>query len=421
MKDMTAILFRYSDEAGVHQAVSTLKRLGPRLKSIIVLHEWKTPPHVMQGRIKYLSAISEDSAYLLNDIICQLNTSYVLFFQDTDYLSPTVNPESLTLPRKKDVLITPYHHRDILINRPILVRTSVFKKVPFPSQGQLPFKEALFPAWLTNIKKSQQSRKRDVIRQSKINRSPDTLQKEKIMGKYQLKKGRTCPTLSVIMSTYNMEKFVEAAVASCLFQNNTFDEILIMDDGSTDHSYQLLQRLAKANGITVYRKKNAGKARALNDLLPHVTSRFILELDADDWLDPDACDVIKKQLSVLNDDVSVLYGNLRKWKQSAAGVLFKETTKGMIIKGRDELFTYRLPLGPRIYRTSILKKEGGFPVIKFGDGRLYEDVSILYRLLGKYPFRYRDFTVYNVREHYDSITHNNILRWHEFLKSFRYQ
>src|SRR5699024_12140382 len=70
----------------------------------------------------------------------------------------------------------------------------------------LPFKEALFPAWLTNIKKSQQSRKRDVIRQSKINRSPDTLQKEKIMGKYQLKKGRTCPTLSVIMSTYNMER-----------------------------------------------------------------------------------------------------------------------------------------------------------------------------------------------------------------------
>src|SRR5699024_12671213 len=97
-----------------------------------------------------------------------------------------------------------------------------------------------------------------------------------------------------------------------MFQNNTFDETIIMDDGSTDHSYQLLQRLAKANGITVYRKKNAGKARALNDLLPHVTSRFILELDADDWLDPDACDVIKKKLSVINDDVSVLYGNMRK-------------------------------------------------------------------------------------------------------------
>src|SRR5699024_11576475 len=100
---------------------------------------------------------------------------------------------------------------------------------------------------------------------------------------------------------------------------------------------------------------------------------------------------------------------------------FKKTTNATNIQGRHALFTYQLPLGPRIYRTSILKKEGGFPVIKFGDGRLYEDVSILYRLLGKYPFRYRDFTVYNVREHYDSITHNNILRWHEFLKSFKYQ
>lgn len=238
------------------------------------------------------------------------------------------------------------------------------------------------------------------------------------MQKYQLEKtNMNHLSLSVIISTYNMEKYVETAVVSCLLQNERLDQILIIDDGSTDDSYKRLKRWSDGKRVMVFTKHNGGKARALNELLPHVTSDFILELDADDWLDSDAVSVIKKQLSQLPKDISVLYGNLRKWKQLTEDVLFKRVAKGTLVRGRADLLSYRFPLGPRIYRTSSLKSEGGFPVIPFENGRMYEDVSVLNRLIKNNQFRYRDFTVYNVREHNESITRNNYLKWNEFLKT----
>jgi len=215
-----------------------------------------------------------------------------------------------------------------------------------------------------------------------------------------------------------MEKYVEASVFSCLLQNEVFDQVLIMDDGSTDSSYHRIKCLDKKENVRVFRKKNEGQAKTLNKLLPHVTSDFILELDADDWIDPDACFIIKNHLSILPKEVSVLYGNFRKWKQLSGDVLFKGVAKGNLVKRTAELLSYRFPLGPRIYRTSILKQEGGFPVIAFEEGRLYEDVSVLHRLLKRHPFCYKDFTVYNVREHKDSITKTHHSKWNKFLNSF---
>lgn len=422
MKDTTAILFNYPDLTSIYKALNSLQSIDVRLKSIIVLQEEKMPSIVWSSKIKVITQANNDTGQLLNEIISHLNTSYVLLLHDTNYLSPTVQPDSLKLPSSKTVLATLHNSRNHVIHRPVFVRTSLLKKETFLLLNQLPFKEALLPAWLATVESPQQLIKENLVRKSKITRSANAVQKEKIMQKYQLKKTKMKHvTISVLISTYNMAQYLETAVVSCLLQNETFDQILIMDDGSTDNSYESLQRLADEKQVKVFRKKNEGKARALNALLPHVTSDFILELDADDWLDPDACSVIKKQVSDLPEETAVLYGNLRKWKQTAKGVLFKKVAKGVRIKGTNELLSYRFPLGPRIYRTSALKKAGGFPVIAFEDGRLYEDVSVLNRLLKKHPFRYQDFTVYNVREHRASITKNNDSKWPDFLKTLKSQ
>lgn len=423
LQDTTAILFNYSDQATIYKALNALKSIDAKLKSIIVLQAQKMPPVIWFKKLKVMTQSNNDYGQLLNEVISQLKTPYVLFLHDTDYLSPTVQPDSLKLPDKKSVLGTFHHSRNIVIHHPVLVRTSLLKKEPFLLINQLPFQEALLPAWLANVESQQQVIKENLIRKSRINRSVNTLQKERIMEKYYLKKSdmQQYKTISVLISTYNMEQYLETAIFSCLLQNEPFDQILIMDDGSTDNTHQQLKRLEKEKRVNVFHKKNAGKARALNELLPHVTSDFILELDADDWLDPDACSVIKKHLSDLPEEVAVLYGNFKKWKQTDRGVLFKKVAKGVAIRETADLLSYRFPLGPRVYRTSMLKKEGGFPVIAFEDGRLYEDVSVLNRLLKKYPFRYKDFTVYNVREHHASITKNNDSKWQDFLNILKSQ
>ncbi|MFD2922429.1 glycosyltransferase family 2 protein [Halobacillus naozhouensis] len=416
MKDITALLISYSNQAALHKAVNSLEAISPRLESTIVLRKPNVAFHKGLNQIKVLE--SNDLGQTLNRIIPTISSSYVLFLQETDYLSPTINMDALQLHHPKTILGSFYYNRDLKIQRPLLVSKEFLNKHRFLSSHQLPFEEALFPSWLSTIEPSLTSFKENLVRQSRKNSSSHIMEKQKIIQKYQLNKVEVDhPSLSVLITNYNMGEYVETAVVSCLLQSEQVEQLLIIDDGSTDSSYTQLQQWEEGTRIRVFHKKNEGKAKALNDLLPYVTSDFILELDADDWLDPDAVSAIKKRLVGLPKDVSVLYGNFRKWKQSEGDVLYKRVMKGHAIKGRADLLSYRFPLGPRIYRTSILQQQGGFPVIEFEKGRLYEDVSVLNRLIKTSRFSYQDFTVYNIREHTESITKSHSSKWNDFLKT----
>lgn len=363
---------------------------------------------------------NNDIGKSLNRVIHQINSEYVLFLQDTDYLPAMRNVDSMLPSYQKPILGTIYSNRSISIQRPLFVRTSYLKKRNFLSDHELPFKEGLLTAWLSDIDNCLKTFREGLVKQTRKSSSAGNIARLEFIQKYQLKKVKTNhPSLSVLISNYNMEKYIETAIVSCLLQNEQLEQILIMDDGSTDNSLEQLRRWNNEERIMVLNKKNEGKARALNKLLPHATSDFILELDADDWLDPDAVSVIKKYLSDLPDDISVLYGNLRKWKQAESDVAFKGIAKGTVINGKAGLLSYHFPLGPRVYRTISLKNAGGFPVIEFENGRLYEDVSMLNRLLKDSRFMYHDFTVYNVREHKESITKSNLSNWNDFLKTLK--
>ncbi|GAB3064440.1 glycosyltransferase family 2 protein [Virgibacillus ainsalahensis] len=423
MKDITAILLHYSDKKALYKALNSLKEINTRLKSVLVFQEEKINLKMMHtfdwiDHIESITVEDKNPGKTLHTNLHKINSPYVLFLHHTDYLSPAIRIDTLQISHPRMILETLYHNQNIAIHHPLLVRTSFLKKQNFFSHVQLPFKEALFPAWLSNIRSPLKTFKKDLVKQAKKNSSANTLEKQKFVQKYQLKKIKTNhPSLTVFIANYNMEKYVETAVASCLLQNEQPEQVLIMDDGSTDGSDKKLQHWSDGRQVKLFNKENEGKARALNDLLPHVQTDFILELDADDWLDPDAISIVKKNLEGLPEDVAVLYGNLRKWKQLAGDVLFKRIAKGNIINGKAGLLSYRFPLGPRIYRTSSLKKIGGFPVIAFENGRLYEDISVLNLLLKNFRFQYHDFTVYNVREHKESITKTNLSNWNDFLKT----
>ena len=116
MKDITVILIHYFDQAILHKALQSLKKLGPRLKYVIVFQEQSlNSEHKIDwlDQIHFISIDSNDLAETLNNTIHKLTSSYVLFLQDTDYLSPTINVEILQLPDSKAVLGTSYHNRNI--------------------------------------------------------------------------------------------------------------------------------------------------------------------------------------------------------------------------------------------------------------------------------------------------------------------
>ncbi|MEK1831367.1 glycosyltransferase family A protein [Priestia megaterium] len=112
-------------------------------------------------------------------------------------------------------------------------------------------------------------------------------EKIKFIEKYQTNVSNSIiqPSIAVMISNYNMADYVGVAINSCFLQSSPPEQVLVVDDGSTDESYKMLERWIYHPRFKLLSKKNGGKAKALNELLPYIETEFIVELDADDWLD----------------------------------------------------------------------------------------------------------------------------------------
>jgi len=91
------------------------------------------------------------------------------------------------------------------------------------------------------------------------------------------------PFISVLIDTYNHERFIEQAIRSALEQDFPVAdrEILIVDDGSTDKTPEILRQFEP--GIRILQKTNGGQASAFNRGIPECRGEIIAFLDGDDW------------------------------------------------------------------------------------------------------------------------------------------
>src|SRR5271165_565776 len=102
---------------------------------------------------------------------------------------------------------------------------------------------------------------------------------------------------SVLIDTYNHERFIEEAVSSVLAQDfpSADREILVVDDGSTDRTAELLNKFASQ--IRVLRKPNGGQASAFNFGVPQCRGEIIAFLDGDDWWAPNKLSAVTEAFS----------------------------------------------------------------------------------------------------------------------------
>lgn len=98
------------------------------------------------------------------------------------------------------------------------------------------------------------------------------------------------PRVSVLVPCYNEEAVLENCVQSLLRQRYDNIEVIVVDDGSTDGTCRIGDRLARQHPDVVYffTKPNGGKASALNHGLRHSTGELIVCMDADSVFEPDA-------------------------------------------------------------------------------------------------------------------------------------
>lgn len=95
------------------------------------------------------------------------------------------------------------------------------------------------------------------------------------------------PKVSVIVAIYNSEEFLPQCVDSILAQTETDIEILLVDDGSPDHSAELMAAYAQSDPrIRCIHKENGGLASARNAGLAEARGDYLLFVDGDDWFAP---------------------------------------------------------------------------------------------------------------------------------------
>lgn len=117
--------------------------------------------------------------------------------------------------------------------------------------------------------------------------------------------------VSIVVPVYNMGEKLEKCVKSLIAQTYSDIEILLIDDGSKDNSFLVCQQLAqKDNRIKVFQTKNQGAGPARNYGIAQAEGRYIYFPDADDYLEPDAIEILEKVMSS-NDCDLVVFGYKR--------------------------------------------------------------------------------------------------------------
>lgn len=92
--------------------------------------------------------------------------------------------------------------------------------------------------------------------------------------------------VSIIVPVYNSENYIDRCLESILGQTYEDLEIVLVNDGSTDRSKEIMERYAaKDERIKIVSQKNQGVAAARNTGLDNVTGDYILYVDSDDWIE----------------------------------------------------------------------------------------------------------------------------------------
>ncbi len=95
------------------------------------------------------------------------------------------------------------------------------------------------------------------------------------------------PKISIIIPAYNVDRYVRRAIESIQHQTLEDYEVLVVDDGSTDRTGQILDAMAARDiRITVIHQENGGAPAARNNALDRARGEYVMFFDADDWAEP---------------------------------------------------------------------------------------------------------------------------------------
>ncbi|MDD7226789.1 MAG: glycosyltransferase [Firmicutes bacterium] len=205
--------------------------------------------------------------------------------------------------------------------------------------------------------------------------------------------------LCVIVPCYNGEKFIGRCLESLVNQTLQDIEIIVINDGSTDNSQDIIDSYAnKYHNIKAYKIPNSGIADARNFGVSKVETPYFGFLDCDDYTDVTMFE--KMYNKAIETNAQVVVSNFY-WVKGKKKKLEKE---GPYNTGKDMLIHLFAVLWNKIYDTAFVRSTN----IRFPSGNRYEDAYFLYCLAPNIErLAFVDEAFVHYVQHENSITHNN--------------
>jgi glycosyltransferase involved in cell wall biosynthesis len=228
------------------------------------------------------------------------------------------------------------------------------------------------------------------------------------------------PLVSIVINNYNYGRYIRQAIESALAQTYGNCEVVIVDDGSTDDSRTIIEEYT--DRARVFFKENGGQASAFNAGIRAAIGNYILLLDSDDYLFPEAVETclecfpegysrVYYRLQVVDDNGSAIRGDVAK------GVFrdFDGDVYSMLALHRATRF-YFAPTSANFFDAKKLKKILPIPEV---DYRICADAFIAFRTSLKGPMRSidRELAAYRVHGNNNFTTKSRLLSDKKVLRN----
>ena len=220
------------------------------------------------------------------------------------------------------------------------------------------------------------------------------------------------PLVTVYITNHNYGKYLSKSIKSVLNQSLKDFELIIIDDGSIDNSKEILKKYEKNKKIKIIFQKNKGLIVSNNLALRLAKGKYILRLDADDWLDPHALEIMSSILE----------------KNSKIGLVFPDyylvNVYGEILESvrRHNFKKVKLLDQPAHGACTMVRKENLIDIGGYDEEFNCQDGYYLWlQFIKKYKVRNVNLPLFFYRQHKSSLSKNKekiLLNRSKIIKKF---
>jgi glycosyltransferase involved in cell wall biosynthesis len=205
------------------------------------------------------------------------------------------------------------------------------------------------------------------------------------------------PIISIYITNKNYGKYLDNAIKSVLKQTYKKKELIIIDDASKDNSIKIIKKYEEKNLCrAIYNKKSKGLIKSSNIGIKASKGRFVMRLDADDYLDPNSLSVLLNAI-IKDSNIALVYSDYYLVDEKRNILSLEKQT----IRNKEGLLDHK----PVLAACCLIRRSAIFSVNLYDERFTRQDgYDLWYKLLKNFKFEHVPLPLFFYRKHGKNLT-----------------